>query len=106
MEPGETIAETAIRETKEETGLDVELDRLVGIYSNPNHVVEYSDGEVRQQFSVVVASLKKRGVKATSNESLEVGFYSPARIERLAMHESIRLRIRHCLEHQAAPVVA
>jgi len=33
VEDGESIAQAAIRETKEETGLDVELTRLVGIYS-------------------------------------------------------------------------
>jgi len=33
VEDGETLAEGAIREAKEETGLDVELTRLVGVYS-------------------------------------------------------------------------
>ncbi len=33
VEEGESIAQAAIRETKEETGLDVELTRLVGVYS-------------------------------------------------------------------------
>ncbi len=53
MEIGESIAETAVRETREETGLDVRPLYVVGVYSNPGHVVEYSDGEVRQQFSVL-----------------------------------------------------
>ena len=44
MEPGETIRQTAVREIREETGIEVEADRLVVIYSDPNHVVEYSDG--------------------------------------------------------------
>ena len=35
VESGETTAQAAIREVKEETGLDVELSRLVGIYSSP-----------------------------------------------------------------------
>ncbi|NIP67364.1 NUDIX domain-containing protein [Candidatus Bathyarchaeota archaeon] len=35
VEYGETVEEAAIREAKEETGLDVRLDRLVGIYSDP-----------------------------------------------------------------------
>jgi ADP-ribose pyrophosphatase YjhB (NUDIX family) len=52
MEVGERIAATVVREVKEETGLKVEPETLVGIYSNPQHVVEYGDGEVRQQFSV------------------------------------------------------
>ncbi len=33
VEDGESLAQAAIRETKEETGLDVELTSLVGIYS-------------------------------------------------------------------------
>jgi ADP-ribose pyrophosphatase YjhB (NUDIX family) len=33
VEDGESLAEAGIREAKEETGLDVELMRLVGIYS-------------------------------------------------------------------------
>jgi ADP-ribose pyrophosphatase YjhB (NUDIX family) len=32
---GEYIAHTAVRETKEETGVDIEVTGLVGIYSNP-----------------------------------------------------------------------
>ena len=44
VEDGESIAQAAIRETKEETGIDVELTSLVGIYSRlsnmaPVHVV-------------------------------------------------------------------
>ena len=36
MEPGESIDQTAIREVKEETGLDVRLKRVVGLYSKPD----------------------------------------------------------------------
>jgi ADP-ribose pyrophosphatase YjhB (NUDIX family) len=35
MEPGELPTEAAIRETREETGLEVEIERLVGVYSKP-----------------------------------------------------------------------
>lgn len=36
VEIGETVEQAAIREAKEETGLDVELLNLVGVYSDPN----------------------------------------------------------------------
>jgi len=35
VEIGETVEQAAIRETAEETGLTVKLDRLVGVYSDP-----------------------------------------------------------------------
>jgi len=46
MDIGETIAQCAEREVKEETGLTVQAYRLVGVYSDPEHVFAYSDGEV------------------------------------------------------------
>jgi ADP-ribose pyrophosphatase YjhB (NUDIX family) len=106
MEIGEAIADTAVREVKEETGLEVEPERVVGIYSNPRHVIEYADGEVRQQFSICFACRLVGGQVAVSDESSEVGFFTPAEIEAMPMHESIRLRIRHYLEHRSEPVIA
>ncbi len=35
VEYGETVDSAAIRESKEETGLDIELDGIVGVYSDP-----------------------------------------------------------------------
>jgi ADP-ribose pyrophosphatase YjhB (NUDIX family) len=106
METGERIADTAVREVKEETGLEVRPEALVGIYTDPRHVVEYGDGEVRQQFSVCFACRVLGGELSTGEESLEVGFYTPAEIDAMPMHESIRLRIRHYLEHRPQPVIA
>src|SRR3954454_22059599 len=50
MDLGESIADAAVREVAEETGLAVELTGLVGIYTDPGHVMAYDDGEVRQEF--------------------------------------------------------
>lgn len=35
-ELGETVEQTATREAREETGLDVKVQKLVGVYSTPN----------------------------------------------------------------------
>jgi ADP-ribose pyrophosphatase YjhB (NUDIX family) len=105
MEIGESISETVVREVKEETGLDVVIERLVGIYTNPKHVVAFSDGEVRQEFSICFACRAVGGTLTISDESFEASFFAPEAISRLAMHESIRLRIKHFLEHSPQPAV-
>ncbi len=107
MEIGESIAETVVREVEEETGLKVEPERLVGIYTNPRHVTAYNDGEVRQQFSICFACRIVGGqLLDQADESLEVGFFSPEQIEDMPMHPSIRLRIAHFLEKRPEPVIA
>ncbi len=105
MDVGESISETAVREVKEETGLDVRVDYIVGIYTNPHHVIAFSDGEVRQQFSLCFACTLLGGEIQVSQESFEVGFFSPQEIEQLHMHPSISLRIKHYLEHRSQPAI-
>src|ERR1700761_1603782 len=68
-EVGETIGQTVVREVKEETGVDVEPVRVLGIYSDPEHVIGYSDGEVRQEFSICFTARVVGGQLATSDES-------------------------------------
>ena len=106
MDIGESIAQTVTREVREETGLEIEPEYIVGVYSDPGHVFAYDDGEVRQQFSVCFACRIIGGQVRTSKESSEVAFFAPAEIDPLDMHESIRLRIRHYLEHRPQAVIA
>jgi ADP-ribose pyrophosphatase YjhB (NUDIX family) len=43
--PGETPANAAIREAREETGLDVAIRRLIGVFSGPEFEVTYPNGD-------------------------------------------------------------
>jgi ADP-ribose pyrophosphatase YjhB (NUDIX family) len=106
MDIGESIGQAIVREVREETGLEVEPENIVGIYSDPGHVFAYDDGEVRQQFSVCFACRIVGGELQISEESSDVAFFSPEEIEGLDMHESIRLRIQHYLERRPRPVIA
>lgn len=99
-EPGEAIADTVVREVREETGIEVQVERLTGVYTNPNHRMAYDDGEVRQQFSIAFIARPVGGTPRTSSESREVRWVDLAELENLPMHPSMRLRIRHAL---AAP---
>jgi ADP-ribose pyrophosphatase YjhB (NUDIX family) len=103
MEIGESISETAIREVREETGLEVEPLYVVGIYSSPRHVVEYSDGEVRQQFSICFACKFLGGEIRTSSESTDVRFFTQGEIDELQITASIRQRIDDYLAARERP---
>ncbi|HJT56002.1 MAG TPA: NUDIX domain-containing protein [Ktedonobacteraceae bacterium] len=105
MEIGENIRQTVIREAREETGLEVQPQRIVGIYSDPKHVIEYPDGEVRQEFSICFACRIVGGKLRTSDESFAIRFFSPHDLERLNMHESTHIRIQHFLEHSQNPFI-
>jgi ADP-ribose pyrophosphatase YjhB (NUDIX family) len=105
MELGESIAQTIVREVQEESGLAVELVRIVGIYTDPRHVIAYSNGEVRQQFSICFACRVIGGQLRRSNESTEIGFFAPDELEGLRIQPSIRLRLQHYLENRTQPVV-
>ncbi|MCF4122026.1 NUDIX domain-containing protein [Antribacter sp. KLBMP9083] len=98
MEPGESVRQAAVRETREETGYDVEMTGLVGIYTDPNHIIAYSDGEVRSQFSICLTGSVTAGQARTSTESSEVVWQPVDELEDLNIHASIRLRIAHLLD--------
>jgi ADP-ribose pyrophosphatase YjhB (NUDIX family) len=104
MEFGESIGQAVIRETKEETGLEVKPTGLIGIYSDPGHVIAYADGEVRQEFSICFRAAVIGGQATVADEeSKEVLFVPPGGLESLAMHRSTRLRIQHFLEGRSTP---
>ena len=104
MDLGESITETAIRETREETGITCEITGLVGIYTNPRHVILYtSDGEVRQEFSIVFTARPISGELQPSSESSEPHWVPPAVVQDLQMHPSMRQRIDRYLDKLPGP---
>ena len=98
MELGESLSDCVRREVREETGLEVEVERIVGIYSDPKHVFSYDDGEVRQEFSICFACRRISGDLDVSDESYEVRYFAPDAVTELPMVDSIRLRITDFLD--------
>ncbi len=96
---GESMTQAAIRETKEETGIDCEITGLVGIYTDPKHVILYSsNGEARQEFSIVLTARPLGGQPTPSDESTEVRWVSRADIQGYTMDRSMSMRVRDFLE--------
>src|SRR4051794_16830285 len=53
VDVGETAAEAAVRETAEEAGVRIVVTGLVGVFTDPGHLIRSPAGEVRQQFALV-----------------------------------------------------
>jgi 8-oxo-dGTP pyrophosphatase MutT (NUDIX family) len=103
MDITDSLPGTAVREVKEETGLDIEVTGLVGTYTDPRHIIANSDGEVRRQFNVCFHARVIGGQLAISDESTELRWVDPSQLEQLPMHHTQRLRLRHATERREAP---
>lgn len=97
QEPGESVAGAAVREAAEETGLDVEVTGIVGVYSDPGHVIAYDDGEVRQEFSVVLRARVTGGELSAGDDASAAAWFAPGEVDGLAVSPPMRLRIAHGL---------
>jgi 8-oxo-dGTP pyrophosphatase MutT (NUDIX family) len=99
QELGETPTQCAIRETAEETGVTTEITGLLGIYSDPGHVVYYdSDGETRQEFEIIFTGRPVSGAPAVNNEASDVGWFAPGELDGLNIHPTQWRQLRDWLD--------
>ena len=79
VEVGESVVEATAREVSEETGVRVEVGRLVGVYSDPRvQVIAYPDGR-RVQAVNLCFEARPLGSEApgTPHETLATGYFAP-----------------------------
>jgi 8-oxo-dGTP pyrophosphatase MutT (NUDIX family) len=106
IEMNESAAEAAIRETFEETGIQVEVTGLLGVYSDPGHVIHFtSNDEVRREFSVVLTARPVGGEPTMSSESSDVRWVAPADLAGYTMGSAMRKRVDDYLRG-GPPVIA
>jgi len=102
METGETAEESIVREVKEETGYDVEVTRLIGIYSDPElTTIHYPNGDVAAYVSLTFACRVTGGAPMLSDETSAVEWF-PARELPQPFQPGHVIRVQDALAGQVA----
>jgi 8-oxo-dGTP pyrophosphatase MutT (NUDIX family) len=94
------MTDCAIREFREETGFQIRITDLIGTYTDPHILIAYSDGEVRQEFTLVYAAEIESGELKIDEESKEAIWVPLASAINLPLAESQRLRLLDVREYQ------
>lgn len=95
VDQGETIHEAAIREVQEETGIEVHLTELLGLEQKVDS----------QTLIIVFAGKKIGGELKSSNETVEVGFFSLDQAMTMMTHISYQQRVQRCLHQGGIPFI-
>lgn len=78
VEPGEAVEAAARRELLEETGMQARTLRLLGVFSGPETLHTYPDGNTVAWVTVLYLCLDAQGSPAAGDDAAEVGWFSPA----------------------------
>lgn len=104
LEFGESMTECALREVKEESGLKVEIKDIIGTYTDPNIRVAYSDGEVRQEFTIVYYGEVSGYDVELDEESSAFQWVSLDKVVELPLADSQRRRIGDVINYLSSGV--
>jgi 8-oxo-dGTP diphosphatase len=93
VEEGESLRDAAIRETKEESGIDIEIIKFCGIFQNVSESI----------CNTLFLAKPVGGELTTSPESLEVGFFPLEQALEMVTWNNFRQRIVYCLNEEVQP---
>lgn len=104
VDVGESAVEAAVRETAEEAGVAVRVTDLVGLFTDPGHVVSDPEGKVRQQFVVLLRGVAERGVPhGDLHETSAAGWVDVRDLPGLPIEPPVRAWIAHSLAPDGRP---
>jgi ADP-ribose pyrophosphatase YjhB (NUDIX family) len=105
MESGESAAEACEREVYEETGLKVRVKRLVGVYSHPDQLVVYADGNKAHIVALHFEAEITSGKLGLSNETTDFGYFTLQELEGLEFLGRHKERILDTLENHVEALI-
>jgi 8-oxo-dGTP pyrophosphatase MutT (NUDIX family) len=105
MDAGESIAEACEREVWEETGLRVHVKRLVGVYSHPDQLTVYPDGNKAHTVALHFEADIVDGTPTLSNETTSFAFFTLEEIGGLEMFGRHKERILDTLERRGEALI-
>lgn len=93
VEEGESLSQAAIRETKEESGIDIEIIKFCGIFQNMGNSI----------CNTLFLARPIGGELTKSEESLEAGFFPIEEALHKVQWKNFRQRIEYCLNPEMQP---
>ena len=105
MDSGENATEACVREVLEETGLEVRVTRLIGIYTSPDLVIEYPDGNRIQPVAFSFEAEIVAGEPGLSDETTEVGYFNLDEMNGLDLMEHHKERIHDAVQNLQTAIV-
>ncbi|MGD1469066.1 NUDIX domain-containing protein [Vibrio harveyi] len=86
IEPGESPSQAVIREVREETGLAVEVERVLGVFGGEGFGFAYPNGD-QVEYTVVLLKCQQTGhfVEQLDDETSELAWFSRSDMPTLAL---------------------
>ena len=92
VEYGETVEQAAIREVKEETNIDIKIEKLLNVYSL---ILRDENGEVKYHYAIICfESSYKNSLLKSNQEVVEAGWYKPEKLATFSLVSTTMLALK------------
>jgi ADP-ribose pyrophosphatase YjhB (NUDIX family) len=102
LDIGENVAHTAIREAREETGLEIGLERIIGIHAPPE-LWTYPNGDQTRLVDTLFLAHQTGGVLENDHtETGQLAWFTPREVADIQSHPFVMRRNRAVVNHLAS----